>query len=245
MTEKQAWILAGAGVGLAWILWKYGNPIVAAQIAESWAVNLVGRGNQLSQSTLSSGIVEELPSVLVDMATAVLGFNADPDAYSLARMGRSEGVDGMEYRMHVALNDLAALQAQYGTGVYSSITALMTHSRNTNTITLPDGSKIGPNGRYSAQNEGKRYSTAHDPFEGDYALAQKVMADNAAGTDPTGGATKFVDKSGPFYVNDPSTGKTVETDYAGIVAAWGAQGYTPNDALPGATSNFVVFTKTA
>lgn len=234
MGEKTAWFLAAIGAGLAFIVYKWGNPIVAAQIAENWASNVIGRGNQLSFSTLSNGIVEEIPSVLTDMATGVLGFNADLDTYSLARMGRSEGVDGEEYRMHVLLNDLASLQAQYGGGVYSSITALLIHSKI-----------AAANGHYSAQNEGKRYSTAHDPFESDYALAQKVLSDRAAGTDIAQGATKFVDKSGPFYVHDPSTGETVKTDYQGIVDAWGAQGFTPIDNLPNATSNFVIFVKSA
>lgn len=234
MNARDWWIAGGIAAILGIVFWKWGNPIVAAQIAENWAVNLVGRGNQLSFSTLSNGIVEEVPSVLVDMATGVLGFDAEMNTYSLARMGRSEGVDGMEYRMHVALNDLAALQAQYGFGVYSSITALMIHSK-----------KDAANGHYSSQDEGKRYSTAHDPFETDYALAQKVISDHDSGIDPTGGATKFVDKSGPFYIHDPVTGETVKTDYAGIVAAWAKDGYSPVDNLPNATSNFVVFQRLA
>lgn len=227
MNAKEWWILGGIAA-LGFVLFKWGNPIVAAQLAENWAVNLVGRGNQLSFSTLSNGIVEEVPSVLIDMTTAVLGFDADSDTYSLARMGRSEGVDGEEYRMHVLLNDLADLQATYGTGVYSSVTALLIHSK----IAAADG-------HYSAQSEGKRYSTAHDPFEADYALAQKVMVDHASGNDPTGGAVKFVDKSGPFYVDG------AKTDYDGIVTAWAAQGLTPDDSLPNATTNFVVFRRTA
>lgn len=224
MTERQLWIIGGAGLGVAFVLWKWGNPVTAIQIAENWAVNLVGRGNALSQSTLSNGIVEEIPDVLIDMATAVLGFNADVDTYSLARMGRSEGVDGMEYRMHVVLNDMADLVSK-GDTAYDTITKYMTHSKI-----------AAANGHYSAQNEGKRVSTAHDPYEADYALAQKVQADHASGVDPTGGAIKFVDKSGPFYVDGQ------QTDYDGIVAAWADQGLTPQ-TLPDATSNFVVFVR--
>ena len=224
MTERAWWYIAGTSAALALVTWKWGNPIVAAQIAENWATNLVGRGNQLSFSTLSNGIVEEVPSVLVDMATGTLGFDADPETYSLARMGRSEGVDGEEYRMHVLLNDLADLQSQFGSGVYSSITALLTHSK----IAAADG-------HYSSQDEGKRYSTAHDPYESDYALAQKVLVDHATGNDPTGGALKFVDKSGPFYVDGE------KTDYDGLVAHWAKSGLSPDDSLPNSTTNFVVF----
>lgn len=225
MTNRE-WFIAGGLAIAAFVIWKWGNPIVAAQIAENWAVNLVGRGNQLSYSTLSNGIVEEVPSVLVDMATGVLGFDVDIDTYSLARMGRSEGVDGMEYRMHVVLNDIADL-VSVGDTAYSTITKYMTHSKI-----------AAANGHYSSQSEGKRVSTAHDPFEADYALAQKVIADHDAGNDPTGGAIKFVDKSGPFYIDGE------KTDYDGIVAAWTKQGLTPTN-LPNATSNFVVFQRTA
>jgi hypothetical protein len=227
MTERQLWFLGGAGAGLAFVVWKWGNPVVAAQIAEQWAVNLVGRGNKLSESTLDDdGVIEEVPSVLTDMASAVLGFDADTDTYSLARAGRSEGVDGMEYRMHVILNMLDADQARYGTGIYSSVTMLAIHSKNATA-----------DGHYSKQGLGKPFSTSKDPYESDYALAQKVRADHAAGTDPTGGAVKFVDKSGPFSLDgEPAT-------YDDIVAAWAKEGLIPDDTLPNATSNFVVFRK--
>jgi hypothetical protein len=225
MTERQAWIFGAATLGVGYILYKWGNPVVAAQIAENWAVNLVGRGNVLSQSTDDgTGVIEEIPDVLNTMASGVLGFDSDVDTYSLARMGRSEGVDGMEYRMHIVLNDIASLVSA-GDTAYSTITKYMTYSRNANA-----------NGHYSAQNLGKRVSTSKDPYEADYALAQQVIADHDSGTDPTNGATKFVDKSGPFYVNG------AETDYDGLVAAWATDGLTPMN-LPNATSNFVVFVK--
>ena len=198
------------------------------QIAGQWALSVFQRGNQLSYGTLVNGVIQEVPSVLQDEATAVLGIDqADLDTYSLARMGRSEGVDGMEYRMHVALNDLASLQAQYGTGVYSSVTALMIHSKN-----------ASADGHYSEQALGKRYATTQDPYEGDYELAAKVIADNAAGIDPTGGATKFVDKSSfKFQVGNTNS-------YEEIVSQWAASGLSPVN-LPGASDNFVVFVPSA
>lgn len=229
---REDWIIVGGTAAVGFILWKWG--IAAPIVAAGWVQNVFDRGNQLSYSTVtktSEGkIVNEDPSVLNDMASGVLGQTADLDTYSLARMGRSEGVDGMEYRMHVVLNDMADLTSK-GYTAYSTITKYMTHSKI-----------AAANGHYSSQNEGKRTASTEDPFEGDYALAQKVIADHDSGIDPTNGATKFVDKSGPFYIHDPNTGDTVKTDYAGIVAAWGADGYVPNDSLPGASSNFVVFT---
>lgn len=230
LSHRQLWY-AGAAAALGGLWWWYGgNPVTAVvtagQQAAGWVLNVFDRGNVLSQSTLVQGVVLEDPQVLADMASAVIGDNVDLDTYSLARMGRSEGVDGMEYRMHVACNDLAALQAQYGTGVYSSLTALMVHSK----VAAADG-------HYSQQSLGKRYATSKDPYEGDYALAQKVLADRANGIDPTGGASKFVDKSS--FSSQPGATST----YAATVASWAQQGLQPVSPLPGASDDFVVFVK--
>jgi len=216
-------LTGAAAAGVGFVLWKWGTaaPVIAAR----WVMNTFNRGNKLSDSTLVDGVVQEIPEVLADMAAGVLGFYPDRDTLALARMGRSEGVDGMEYRMHVLINDWRDLNGRYPS-TYPTIESVLTHSKNSRA-----------DGHFSTQALGKRFSSSKDPFEGDYALAQKVMADNAAGIDPTNGATKFVDKSGPFYVDGE------KTDYAGIVAAWGADGYQPVDNLPGATDNFVIFVK--
>lgn len=220
LSERQWAILAGTAVAAGWIELKWGA-VAAVQIAGGYVSNVFARGSVLSSSTVVAGVVQESPDDLATAAAGVLGFAPDADTLALARMGRSEGVDGMEYRMHVALNDLASLQASYGPGVYSSILALMIHSKN-----------AAADGHFSKQNLGKRYSTAHDPYEGDYALAQQVQADHAAGVDPTGGATKFIDKSGPLYVNG------VKVDYDTFVQSWAPLVPT---TLPNATDNFVVF----
>src|SRR6266481_2841441 len=93
-------------------------------------VDVFSRGAKLTDAPPgANGVVPDDPSDLWAAAANVLGRDVDGDTYSLGRMGRSEGVDGEEYRMHVALNDLADLQSTYGTGVYSSIAALMLHSK--------------------------------------------------------------------------------------------------------------------
>jgi hypothetical protein len=181
------------------------------------------RGHKLSTGTLTDGVVEETPEQLGIQAAMVLGFVPDPNVLALARMGRSEGVDGMEYRMHVAINDLRYLQSVLGSGVYSSLLVLMTHSK-----------VAAANGHFSAQRLGKRYSTAADPYEGDYQLAQKVLADDAQGVDPTGGARKFVDKSGPLYVDGQ------KATFDELAASWAGEGLRPVQ-LDGASDNFVVF----
>lgn len=223
MSQRTYIAIAVAG-GVAFILWNWG--VAAPIVAVGWVMNTFERGNKLSESSMVNGVVSESPEVVLDMASAVLGFRADQDTYSLARMGRSEGVDGMEYRMHVLLNDLYELQTRFGS-TYESVTELLIHSK----VDRADG-------RYSEQGLGKRYSTSHDPYEGDYKLAAKVLADRERGIDLVDGATKFVDKSGPFKVD----GKV--TDYNGLVASWAEDGLTPFDGLQGATSNFVVFKRT-
>lgn len=213
---------AALGVGLALLQWGANAPAVIAVspiLAVGWVMNTFDRGNKLTTSTTTNAVVDQLPS---DLAASI---GVDLDTYSLARMGRSEGVDGMEYRMHVVLNDIADLVSR-GDTAYSTITKYMTYSRNS-----------AANGHYSAQDLGKRVSTSKDPYQGDYDLAVQVISDHDSGIDPTNGATKFVDKSGPFYVDG------AKTDYDGLVASWAADGLTPIDNLPGATSNFVVFVK--
>ncbi len=221
--SRATYIALGVATGIGFILWNWG--VAAPIVAAGWIFNVFDRGSKLSDSTVVNGVVSESPEVLLDQASAVLGFTADQDTYSLARMGRSEGVDGMEYRMHVLLNDLYDLQTKYGS-TYATVTELLVHSK------IP-----GADGRYSTQALGKRYATTRDPYEGDYLLAQKVLNDRSRGIDIADGATKFVDKSGPFYIDHQ------EATYAELVSHWGASGFVPIDNLPGTTSNFVIFKK--
>lgn len=225
--STRQWAILGASAAAGYVLARYRSVVAPASILGGYVSNVFARGSVLSSSTLSSGVVQEDPQALIDEASGVLGFTADPDTFALAKMGRSEGVDGMEGRMHVALNDLASLQATYGTGVYSSILALMIHSKNQ-----------AAEGHFSIQKLGKRYSTAADPYVGDYQLAQKVQQDHASGIDPTGGATHFVDKDGDLYVNHQLV------DYDTYAANMATQGFTAQ-SYPGASDNFVIFTRTA
>jgi hypothetical protein len=123
--------------------------------------------------------------------------------------------------MHIALNELAA-------SAYSSVLALLTHSKI-----------AAANGMFSQQREGKWASTSRDPYEGDYALADKVRQDHANGIDPSGGALRFVDKSA--FATQPGVTRT----YADVVAKWGAEGFSPVEDLPGCSNDFVIFVRTA
>ena len=222
--EVLLWAGVAGIVGLA--LWKGPELVAQAEIAANYVGDWTVRGNPLFQGiTLTGGVVQEDPEVLREEAEAVLGYAADLDTLALAVMGRSEGVDGEEARMHVALNDLADLQATYGTGVYSSISALMLHSK----VAAADG-------HFSEQYLGKRYATDRIPYEGDYHLAEKVRADHANGIDPTGGAVKFVDKDA--FASQPGATLT----FAENDANWRAKGLVP-DSVAGASNNFVIYRK--
>lgn len=224
MLSQRQWILLGGSALVAgFVEWYWGaGPVAGAQIVAGYVANTFTRGQHLTSSTLTDGVVVETPAELEAAAANVLGFVPDSDAYALARMGRSEGVDGMAFRMHVALNDLDNLRAHYPS-TYPTVAALMTHSK----VARADG-------HFSAQNLGKRYSTARDPYEFDYALAQQVQQEHDQGIDPTGGAAHFVDKDGPLYVDH------VRVSFDDYVAARAKEGLTPT-TLDGATENFVVF----
>ncbi len=226
--DDEVLLYAGAAALLGLAVWK--GPAIAAGVVvgAGYVTNVFTRGNKLYDSTVdAAGVVTEDPDVLRMQAEAVLGYAADLDTLALATMGRSEGVDGMEARMHIALNHLEELQRTYGMGVYSSIAALMLHSKN-----------AAADGHFSEQYLGKWASTAHAPYEGDYHLAEKVRRDRAAGIDVTGGALRFVDKDA--FASQRGAKKT----YDQVVAAWGAEGYEPG-SVDGASSNFVVFRRTA
>jgi len=219
--DDETYALVGGGVllaALAW--WKGGAAAVAVR-------DVLLRGERLNHTTPVNEIVPDDPADLLAEAQAVMG---DPsvtaDEYSLGRMGRSEGVNGIRARMHVALNDLASLQRAYGTGVYSSVTALMLRSRD-----FPEA-----NGLYSSQELGKRFATTRDPYSGDVLLAREVIADHAAGIDPSLGATKFFDVS--------SGGAGGSVSYEAALAKWTREGYEPF-TIATATDDFVLFRKAA
>jgi len=166
---KREWLMVGGGVGLAVLVWRYRSLAAPVAIAAGYAVNTFSRGQRLTHTSADAdGVIQDDPAALVAAASAVMGRPISAQAYALARMGRSEGVDGMEHRMHVALNDLAELRARYP-GTYPDLEQLMIHSKNP----ISDG-------RFSKQ--------------GDYELALRVITDHGSGIDPTGGAVKFVDK---------------------------------------------------
>jgi hypothetical protein len=222
MWSEDDWLLLGGLAVLSGILW--GREI------KDTVVDVIGRGDRLTYTTLDgSGIVgiknadETItpvdPDDLVAQASAVMGRPISADAYALARMARSEGIDAGELRIHVALNDLADLNDRRGFGW--SAADLITYSTDS-----------AARGHFGQQLH-RRYASPQDPYQGDIILAEKVLADHAAGVDPTQGAIKFVDKSS-FGVQ-AGTGS-----YDATVTAWAAEGLAPFN-LPGESDDFVVF----
>jgi len=169
------------------------------------------RGARLNHTTIKQGVIEDPPYSLIGEATEILGFDVDEDTYALARSGRSEGVDGMEARMHIFLNQAAAA----GLSVFQ--------------LTVRGGAKDG----YFAHQAGRRWASDRDPYAGDVGLAQKVQADRAAGLDPTGGASNYYDVDA--FGHQAGTGSEEAKRQE-----WLAKGLVPY-YFPGASDNLVLW----
>lgn len=174
------------------------------------------KGARLNHTSLNvDGYIPDDPAELIAEASSIIGADVSPDIYALARSGRSEGKNGMEARMHVFMTQ--ADQAGM------SVLAL--------TVRQPGSVKDG----YFGTQRGRRWASSQDPYEGDVALANKVYSDHRNGVDPTGGASRFVDKS--------AFGKQEGTrTYAEVEASWAQEGYQPFPYAD-ASSDFVLFRK--
>lgn len=181
-------------------------------------VDVVDRGKRLSVCTVNaSGVVAESAEDLTAQAAAVVGRAVDLDAYSLARMVRSEegraGQIAKVYLCHVMLNQARAL----GWSVTGTIEFHTTPSRADH---------------YGSQTSG-RVASGADPYESDLAAAEYAQAQRAQGIDPTGGASNFVDQRA-FGVQ-AGTGSFWE-----LVDRWAAEGKRPG-VLPDAPASLVFF----
>jgi hypothetical protein len=214
-SNEEKWLLGGLAV-LGALFWGRR----AASTVATTVVDFLGRGARLTYGTLGDdGIVAEDPAELVAAASLVMGREISTDAYALARMARSEGIDAGALRIHVALNDLADLNDRRGFGWSAS--DLITYSTDSDA-----------RGHFGIQLH-RRYASTQDPYQGDVVLAEGTMAEHARGADQTLGAIKFVDKSS-FGVQ-AGTGS-----YADLVTRWAKDGLAPF-SIPGESSDFVVF----
>lgn len=216
MTDEDLYTYGALALAVGFLAWWQRDTLVqAGDAAVGFVVDLTQRGDKLTDtSTNVDGNIAEEPQDLANAASDVLGFQADLDTYSAARMVRSEegslSPDVRALLVHVAINDAAALGGW-------TLTHLMTYSTN------PDN-----NGIYGAQYGQRRYSTAQDPYTQDYGIAQQVIASRAAGgADPTRGATKFFNRG---VAMNP------------VPASWVASGYQPEQLDP-APDRLVFFRK--
>jgi hypothetical protein len=211
MKDSELITYGAVGLGLAFLAFWQKEAITAAA---SWAIDLTTRGQRLTETYLNvDASIPEEPQDLANAAAQVVGRPVDVDAYSAARMVRSEeGSLSPEVRallVHVALNDARALGGW-------TLTHLMTYSTNSDV-----------SGLYGHQAT-RRYSTALDPYEQDLGVAEQVIAQRAAGgDDPTGGATKFFNR-----------GLTMGP----LPQSWLAAGYQP-ETLDPAPDRLVFFRK--
>lgn len=180
-------------------------------------VDINKRGSKVTKSTYVSrlGVVTTPAEELRGAASAFLGRPISQNVYAAARMIRSEGVTQGEVRLHVALNDLRTFK--YAKNLYE----LLTYSTDPKRRGLYGAQWSGsvPADGYLKQNA-RRYSTIGDPYEFDIQLAEKVLAERAAGIDRAFGAVKFIDKSSMGGVQ-PGT-----VSFAAKNAEWIAGGYT-------------------
>lgn len=136
---------------------------------------LVVSGKRLTKTSLDAD--KNIPvdvHTLAQQAAAVVGDDVSDEEYALARMVGSEEESADDATKTaiawVCVNDAAAA---FG----GDIIACLTYSTH-----------AGSKGYFGDQN-GRRYSTARDPYDGDLAIARDVLSGSVP--DPTSGAVNF------------------------------------------------------
>jgi hypothetical protein len=174
------------------------------------------------------GRVHDAPASLARLASAYMGRPVPLDVYALARMGHSETdpdhAETLPLRIHVALNDLADLNARKHLGWTPA--DLITYS------TQPMH-----RGFFGEQHIGRRYASTKDPTAADVFAVEQVLSDRAEGIDPTHGALKFVDKLS--MGKQHGSGK-----FDALVTSWAAEGLHPG-TVEGMPDHFIVFRRNA
>lgn len=219
---ENPWIWGGLlGVGGLYVYSRYNNQSLTFTVSDP-----IMRGQKLSSTVLSHGIIPDDPEILRQQASIALGRDISNDVLALARMIRSEGASQGELRGHVALNDLNDLG-------WTSLFYLLTYA--TDNRKGHYGEQYAPADNIYPSTSVRRYSTSRDPYAGDVYLAEKILNDRAIGIDKANGATKFVDKNS-FGVQE-GTGS-----YADLEQKWEADGLQPF-SLPEYGTDIVLFKK--
>ena len=179
--------------------------------------DIADRGKRLTHGTTDTyGVVVETADQLVRKAAAVVGRAVNVDAYSLARMVRSEegsaGQIAKVFLCHVMCNQAAAL----GWGITQTV---QFH-------TAP----------YRAQAYGKQITGRVRPARTPTKVISRrpsILAQRAQGEDPTNGATNFVDVG--------ASGAQAGTgSFNDLVDHWAEEGKVPGK-LPNTPKGLVFF----
>ena len=201
-----------------WLVVAAGGAAMSERV-RFFAVDAIQRGSRLTRSRWYKGdskygFMHQLPEELRWQASQKIGFDIPLEAYSLARMLRSEGAKEGTLRAHVAMNDLKRFRWA------NTLHDLLTYST--------DKSRRGFYGRQFSRAvppefpkaNRRRYATKRDPYEGDVKLAMAMIDERARGIDRANGATKFLDRS--------AMGRQIgSVSFEKKDAQWRADGYTP------------------
>lgn len=199
------------------------------------AVDLVTRGKRLTVAPMVNGKVPQPVSELAAAASVVVGFNVNETDYAVARMVRSEDGGGSvlarKLIAHVAYNDAKALGwSMVKLFQFSDAKWANGHFGEQYVPPVKDA-----DGKITRAGAVRRYSTARDPYESDFAIAREVAKERAAGIDLAEGARNFVHK-GSFDGKQVGTGS-----YDALKAKWEAKGLRAREIA--GTGDLVLFAK--
>lgn len=231
-TQKEVALWSGvAGLFVMW-LWNEKDEVAdliarGSKVTNSHWFNNGNTALSQSQARTLYGFVDTKPDALHEAASRKLGYQVSPDLYAAARMIRSEGHKQGAARLHIAFNDLDSFP--YADNLFELLTYSTDPQRRGYYGSQWSG-KVAPFAKANA----RRYSTAKDPYEGDFKQALEVFKQRDAGQDPTRGATRFIDISSMGV--QPGTSSFAQKD-----AEWKAQGFE-SFTLPG-DSDFVLYRK--
>lgn len=162
----------------------------------------------------STGKIAASPDALRKQAEVLRGKPISAQAFALALMLSSEGLRDTwkkrQARAWVAYNDLTELRKRFG---WKDFTKLFSYS-----------TRADQNGFFGKQEKGRRYDTSRLLYSSILDEAEKLLESFERGSDPTGGATKFIDVKA--LGKQPGTeGKTL----ASVEKEWGLKGRQVED----------------
>lgn len=219
MKAGEKWSLFGGVLIVAVIAYFVLRKAMGLSVAAIFDFVGFDKGKQLSKRMgrkrlNAQGYIPVSPAKLIEEAQNVMGESITADEFALAASGRSEGVNGMIYRMHVMLNQAD----ESGISVFD--------------MTVRES---GASNGFFGEQRGRRWASPEAPYEGDILRARVAINEHAQGVDRTGGAGRYYDIS--------AFGKQPGTRTESVVREeWLDDGYSPYHA-PDATNDFVLWSR--